>query len=92
MQLKICNGLTGETTLSNMPQLKNVLNNSYAKIDKMISFTAAVENDLNDCLRNDRIPDDELVEKIAVCKIKCIEVAIERTCIAIRSWFLRFNA
>ena len=74
---KICNGLTGETTLSNMPQLKNVLNNSYAKIDKMISFTAAVENDLNDCLRNDRIPDDELVEKIAVCKIKCIEVAIE---------------
>ena len=74
---KICNGLTGETPLSTMPQLKHVLKTSYAKIDKMIAFTAAVENDLNECLLNDRIPDEELVEKIAVCKIKCIEVAIE---------------
>ena len=44
----------------------------------MISFTAAVEKRLNKCLREGTIPDASLVDAIAVCKIKGIEVAIER--------------
>lgn len=75
---KICNGLTGETNLLSMPQVKNVLRESYEEIDRMIAFTAGVENELNKCLKNGTIPDADLVEKIAVCKIKCIEVAVER--------------
>ena len=75
---KICNGLTGETNLLSMPQVKNVLRKSYEEIDRMIAFTAGVENKLNKCLKNGSIPDADLVEKIAVCKIKCIEVAVER--------------
>jgi acyl-CoA oxidase len=78
-QQKICNGIAGETTLSEMPQLKHVFEESYAQIDEMIAFTAAVEERLNVCLRNDTIPDADLTEAIAVCKIKCIDVAIQRT-------------
>eukprot|EP01134_Creolimax_fragrantissima_P001952 CFRG1952T1 len=75
---KICNGLAGETTLASMPQLRNVLDESYAQIDKMIAYTAGVEERLNKCLREGTIPDADLVEKIAVCKIRCIDVAIQR--------------
>jgi acyl-CoA oxidase len=75
---KKCNGLAGETNLLSMPQMKNVLRESYEELDRMMAFTAGVENELNECLKNGTIPDAELVEKIAVCKIKCIEVAVER--------------
>jgi len=58
--------------------MKNVLRESYEELDRMMAFTAGVESELNECLKNGTIPDAELVEKIAVCKIKCIEVAVER--------------
>ncbi len=48
---KVCNGLAGETSLYSMPQLKSVFDISYREIDRMIRFTAAVEERLNDCLR-----------------------------------------
>merc|ERR1711871_344775 len=38
-QTKVCNGLAGETTLANMPQLKHVFEESYKAIDEMIAFT-----------------------------------------------------
>ena len=38
----------------------------YAQLDEMIAFTAAVEERLNECLRNDTIPDADLTEAIAV--------------------------
>jgi len=75
---KICNGLAGETTLSQMPQVRHVLDESYKEIDSMIAFTAGVEVRLNECLRNGTIPDADLVEAIGVCKIRCIDVAIQR--------------
>ena len=37
-----------------------------------------MEERLNECLANGTIPDPDLVEAIAVCKIKCIDVAIQR--------------
>eukprot|EP00941_MAST-03F_sp_MAST-3F-sp1_P000497 g497.t1 len=75
---KICNGLAGETTLSKMPQLRSVIDESYRQLDEMIAFTAGVEERLNDCLRSGKIPDDDLVDAIAVCKIRCIDVATQR--------------
>jgi acyl-CoA oxidase len=75
---KVCNGLSGETSLYSMPQLKNVFDESYAELDKMFGFVAATEARLNDCLRNDTIPDEDLVDAISVCKIRAIRVSIER--------------
>jgi len=75
---KVCNGLAGETTLAEMPQLKHVFQESYEILDEMTAFCAGVEDRLNDCLRSGTIPDNDLVDAIAVCKIKCIEVAVER--------------
>jgi len=75
---KICNGLSGETTLYDMPQLKSVFDESYRELDRMIGFTAAVEKRLNNCLENGTIPDADLVDAISVCKIRAIAVSIER--------------
>lgn len=75
---KVCNGIAGETTLAAMPQLRQVFADSYFAIDLMIAYTAGVEARLNACLRAGTIPDSDLVEAIGVCKIKCIDVAIQR--------------
>jgi len=75
---KMCNGLAGEVALADMPQLKAVFEESDTKLGRMERFVAGVQARLNECLRGDSIPDPDLVEEIAVCKIKAIEVAIER--------------
>lgn len=74
---KICNGINGETSLHSMPQLTSVFERSHRELDDMIAYVAGVENRLNDCLRNEKIPDDDLVDAIAVAKIRCIDVAIQ---------------
>ena len=122
---KVCNGIAGETQLSEMPQLKAVFEESYKQFDEITAFTAGglthaespsvvlqtiigkhgrsdcfvlslyssrtltispppprlpagVEERLNACLRSGAIPDADLVDAIAVCKIRCIDVAIQR--------------
>ena len=75
---KVCNAINGEVSLASMPQLKHVFDESYRKLNECIGFVAAVENELNECLRTGTIPSDELVDKIAVCKIRAISVSIER--------------
>lgn len=74
---KICNGLNGETSLYSMPQVKSVFEKSYKELDYMIGFTAAIEERLNEHLRNGTIPEADLVDAIAVCKIRCIDVSIQ---------------
>jgi acyl-CoA oxidase len=74
---KVCNGLGGEVPLSSMPQVRNCFTTSYAALDDMIQFAGGVEQRLSECLRNDTIPSPDLVDAIAVCKIKAIEVAIK---------------
>lgn len=80
---KVCNGLSGERTLESMPQMRAVLDESYAALDSMEAFTSGVEERLNECLRAGTIPSPELVDAIAIAKIKCIDVAIQR-CHALR--------
>jgi acyl-CoA oxidase len=77
-QEKVCNGLAGETSLASMPQLRSVFEESYRQLDEMMAFTSAVEEKLAECLRHGKIPDEELVDAISVCKIRCIDVAIQR--------------
>ena len=60
-----------------MPQVRAVLDESYAALDEIEAFTA-VEERLNVCLRSGTIPAPDLVDAIAVAKIKCIQVAIDR--------------
>ena len=66
-----------------MPQMRAVLDESRAALDEMESFTMGVEERLNECLRAGTIPNPDLVDAIAVAKIKCIDVAIQR-CHALR--------
>lgn len=76
---KVCNGLSGETSLYSMPQLTSVFNQSYREIDSLMQFTAAIEEKLNFCLRNGTIPDPNLVDAVSVCKTKAVSVALERS-------------
>ena len=76
---KTCNGLAGEVPLGEMPQLKAVLSDGYARLDAMLGFAAAVERRLSATLKAGAIPDDDLVDAISVCKIRCIDAAIEAT-------------
>jgi acyl-CoA oxidase len=75
---KVCNAINGETSLYSMPQLKAVFDESYRQLNEAIGFVAAVEKELNVHLKDGTIPSDELVDKIAVCKIRAISVSIER--------------
>jgi acyl-CoA oxidase len=75
---KACVGLAGKRPLSSMPQLRSVLDEGYQALDDLLAFAAGVEQRLNHCLRRGAIPDADLVEAIAVCKIRCIAVATER--------------
>jgi len=76
---KVCNGLAGETSLASMPQLASVFEESYRQLDAQIAFTAGVEERLNECLRTGAIPDADLVDAISVCKVRAIDVAIQRS-------------
>jgi len=80
---KVCNGLAGETSLASMPQLRAVFTESEHQLSRMASFAAEVEHRLNAHLRAGSIPEPSLVEQIAVCKIRCIDVALQR-CHALR--------
>jgi acyl-CoA oxidase len=61
-----------------MPQLRTVFAESYAELDEMIRFSAAVERRLSQCLSDGSIPDNDLIDAISVCKIRCIDAASQR--------------
>lgn len=92
---KTCNGLGGETSLLSMPQLSSVFRQSYRELDDMLAFTAEVESRLCDVLRNGKIPSSDLVDAIAVAKIRGIDVAIQcvhRLRLEVGSYALMGNA
>jgi len=43
----------------------------------MWEFMYNVEAQLNECLRENKIPSMKLIEAIAVCKVKAVELAID---------------
>jgi len=77
---KKCNGLAGEVSLSSLPHIANVFEDSYKELDCMLSFAASVERRLNAVLVSDgAIPDADLVDAIAVLKVKSVEVSVARS-------------
>jgi acyl-CoA oxidase len=75
---KVCNGIDGEVKLAELPQIAATIEEGYAELDRMLGVCAGVEERLAACLVADTIPNPELVEAIAVCKIRAIAVATER--------------
>lgn len=80
---KKCWSPQGGMSLSSVPQLAHL----YAQTDKELSRVEAlsrvVESKLCECLRNDKIPDNKLVEMVAVLKVKAIETSIS-TCFKLK--------
>jgi len=62
--------------LSDLPQLKTLYKLADAETSRMDVFVSEVERRVSDCLRTEQIPPDELVQAIAVAKVKSIELAI----------------
>ena len=59
------------------------------QLDEMIAFTAAVEERLCAVLRSGAIPEPDLVDAISVCKIRCIDAALQRVHalrLEVRAW------
>ena len=50
---------------------------AFSAIDRLEAFCAGVERELSQCLRTSAIPDDRLVEAIAVAKVRTVEAGLE---------------
>eukprot|EP00286_Rhodomonas_abbreviata_P012625 CAMPEP_0181322656 /NCGR_PEP_ID=MMETSP1101-20121128/19345_1 /TAXON_ID=46948 /ORGANISM="Rhodomonas abbreviata, Strain Caron Lab Isolate" /LENGTH=539 /DNA_ID=CAMNT_0023430585 /DNA_START=37 /DNA_END=1656 /DNA_ORIENTATION=- len=76
-ETKRCWAPKGEPTLSNVPQLKAIFAENDRKLAFLDAFVAKCEAELSSSLKEDRLPSLELVEAIAVAKVKAVEESIE---------------
>mmetsp|Transcript_27891 Transcript_27891/g.63411 ORF Transcript_27891/g.63411 Transcript_27891/m.63411 type:complete len:461 (+) Transcript_27891:89-1471(+) len=74
---KACWTPGGDAPLSNVPQLRGLYEVAHQRLAGVANFLLAVEAQLNECLRKTAIPSLELVEAIAVGKVKGVETAID---------------
>jgi acyl-CoA oxidase len=63
--------------LSSIPQLTELFNEEQERYEKMETFIGICEDELNGCLRANKIPTMDLMEAIAVSKVKAVEESIE---------------
>lgn len=63
-------------SLSDVPQLSSLYANADAQMCRVEALQVSVERQLAECLRSDKIPNNELVEMIACLKVKAIETSI----------------
>jgi acyl-CoA oxidase len=63
--------------LSDIPQLIELYNEEAARYSEMETFLNICEEKLNLCLKSDKMPDIDLIEAIAVAKVKAVEDSIE---------------
>ena len=61
---------TDQLKLSDVPQLAALFERADSELSAVEHFVSQVEAELCECLRHSTIPSDELVEAIAVCKIR----------------------
>mmetsp|Transcript_10933 Transcript_10933/g.26255 ORF Transcript_10933/g.26255 Transcript_10933/m.26255 type:complete len:537 (-) Transcript_10933:213-1823(-) len=76
---KKCWAPKGEPMLSNIPQLKAIFAENERKQAFLDEFVGKCEAELSNCLKNNKLPTIELVEAIAVAKVKAVEESIEIT-------------
>lgn len=66
-----------ELMLSGIPQLKALFQEAEKEAADLDAFVGECEHRLCECLRNDKLPSIDLVEAIAVAKVKCVENSIQ---------------
>lgn len=66
-----------EPVLSEVPQISALYREANQRLGRLETFMARVEEALIKCLKNNELLDTELIDAIAVSKVKCIETAIE---------------
>lgn len=76
---KQCWAPKGKLVLSDIPQLKALYQEADQEAAALDAFVRECERRLCECLRNDTLPDLDLVEAIACAKVKCVEGSI-RAC------------
>lgn len=76
---KKCWSPKGDTCLSDIPHIKALYEAADQEAQVLDAFVGECEKRLCDCLRNDKLPSLDLVEAIAVAKVKCVEGSI-RAC------------
>jgi len=74
---KPCWAPTGEPVLSNIPQLKAIFAENERKLNFLDSFVGKCEAELSANLKANKLPSIQLVEAIAVAKVKAVEESIE---------------
>merc|ERR1712224_740384 len=75
---KKCWDPSGGLVLSEVPQLQDLFKDADAQISRVEAFAERVETRLCECLRADKLPSPDLVEAVAVLKVKAIETSIEQ--------------
>jgi len=73
----IWNPADSNAILSDVPQLVALYDQADRELTEMEEFTEAIEAQLCECLSESRIPNAELVEAIAVCKIRGVGLATQ---------------
>ena len=74
---KVCWSPSGSPTLSEIPQLKALFADADARIAPVEAFVTRCQQDLCTALRANKPPGIDLVEAIAVCKVKAVEESIQ---------------
>lgn len=76
---KTCWSPSGDVPLSSIPQLKSLYNEAEIKASEVEAFVTNCEVELTKALKSGSLPSLELVEAIAVAKVKAVEEAISLT-------------
>jgi acyl-CoA oxidase len=76
---KLCWSPDGKVPLSTIPQLSSLYEEAEQTSSRVQTFVQACEDDLVKCLRQNTVPSLELVEAIAVGKVKAVEESIDLT-------------
>jgi len=74
---KKCWSPTGELSLSSIPQLKDIFIENRKSLDTLEAFVGKCEKQLSDCLTSGSLPSLQLVNAIAVAKVKAVEDSID---------------
>jgi len=63
--------------LSDMPQVKALYNHAYKEIDILERYCSSIQSRLSKVLKEETIPDSDLVEAIAVAKIEAVTASMD---------------
>jgi len=74
---KKCWAPQGEPMLSNIPQLRSLYAEADERLEEVNRFVNMCEEELSQCLLQDQMPSLQLIDAIAVGKVRSVETSIE---------------